>query len=103
VFEFACATRIVAGASAVDRAGALASELGRRAIVIADAELFASGRITALAPALQQAGVGLLGSIEVGPASKPRPPRRLTGRADGLCPTSSSSRAAIARSISSRL
>jgi alcohol dehydrogenase class IV len=70
VFEFACATRIVAGASAVDRAGALASELGRRAIVIADAELFASGRITALAAALQQAGVGLLGSIEVGPASK---------------------------------
>jgi alcohol dehydrogenase len=70
VFEFACATRIVAGASAVDRAGALASELGRRAIVIADSELFASGRITALASALQQAGVGLLGSIEVGLASK---------------------------------
>ena len=70
MFEFACATRIVAGASAVDRAGALAFELGRRAIVIADAELFASGRITALAAALQQAGVGLLGSIEVGPASK---------------------------------
>jgi alcohol dehydrogenase len=70
VFEFACATRIVAGASAVDRAGALASELGRRAIVIADTELFTSGRITALATSLQQAGVGLLGSIEVGPASK---------------------------------
>jgi alcohol dehydrogenase len=70
VFEFACATRIVAGASAVDRAGALASELGRRAIVVADSELFASGRITALASALQQAGVGLLGSIEVGLASK---------------------------------
>ena len=70
MFEFACATRIVAGASAVDRAGALAFELGRRAIVIADAELFASGRITALAAALQQAGVGLVGSIEVQPASK---------------------------------
>ena len=80
MFEFACATRIVAGASAVDRAGTLASELGRRAIVIADAELFASGRITALAAALQQAGVGLLGSIEVGPASKAETAAAVDGR-----------------------
>src|SRR5262245_44884824 len=71
VFEFACATRIVAGASALDRASTLASELGRRAIVIADGELFASGRVTALASGLQQAGVGLLGSIEVGATQKP--------------------------------
>jgi alcohol dehydrogenase class IV len=43
----------------------LASELGRRAVVVADAELFASGRVTALAASLHSAGVGLLGSVEV--------------------------------------
>ena len=69
MFEFACATRIVAGPSAFDRAGALAAELGRRAIVVADAELFASGRVTALASGLQQAGVAVIGSIEVDSAT----------------------------------
>jgi alcohol dehydrogenase class IV len=85
VFEFACATRIVAGASAVDRAGALASELGRRAILIADGELFASGRVTALAAALQHAGVRLLGSIEAGATSQSET-TALNGPAGGPTP-----------------
>jgi alcohol dehydrogenase len=81
VFEFSCATRIVAGAHALDRVGPLAAELGRRAVLVADAELFAGGRVTAIASALQSAGVGVVGSCEIGRTTATEIDDTLHGRA----------------------
>jgi alcohol dehydrogenase len=57
-FDFRLATRIVFGAGALDRIGALAGELGfRHALLVADPGIAAAGYVVAAAASLRAAGV----------------------------------------------
>ena len=62
ILDFSCPTRIVAGPGALELAAAMAVGKGaRRVLILADADLVASGRVTAVATTLEQSGLGVIG------------------------------------------
>ncbi len=80
ILDFSCPTRIVAGAGALELASAMAVGRGaRRALILADADLVTSGRVTAVATTLEQAGLGVIGIADpaalAGPADASRQDR----------------------------
>ena len=58
-FEFHARTRVVFGAGEVDRAGTLAAELGRRALLVADPGIVATGLASRVRGLLESAGVAV--------------------------------------------
>ena len=66
-FDFQCSTRIVAGPGAADRVGEVAHALGAsRALLCADTDALAGGRPIALATSLDEHGIALVATVEVG-------------------------------------
>lgn len=59
-FEFHARTRVVFGAGEVARIGALAAELGRRALLVADPGIAAAGHAARVASLLEAAGVAVV-------------------------------------------
>lgn len=59
-FEFHARTRVVFGAGEVVRIGALAAELGRRALLVADPGIAAAGYAARVASLLEAAGVAVV-------------------------------------------
>jgi alcohol dehydrogenase class IV len=67
VFDFQCGTRIVAGPGAADRVGEVAHALGAsRALLCADTDALSGGRQISLATSLDEHGIALVATVEVG-------------------------------------
>ena len=65
-FEFHARTRVVFGAGEVDRIGALASEFGRRALLVADPGIVAAGYASRVAALLESGGLDVVTFHEFG-------------------------------------
>jgi alcohol dehydrogenase class IV len=66
-FDFQCSTRVVAGPGAADRVGELAHALGAsRALLCADTDALSGGRAISLATSLDEHGIALVTTVEVG-------------------------------------
>jgi alcohol dehydrogenase class IV len=66
-FDFQCGTRIVAGLGAADRVGEVAQALGAsRALLCADTDALSGGRPISLATSLDEHGIALVATVEVG-------------------------------------
>jgi alcohol dehydrogenase len=69
-FDFQCSTRIVAGPGAADRVGEVAHALGAsRAVLCADTDALSGGRPISLATSLDEHGIALVATVEVGAAA----------------------------------
>ena len=66
-FDFQCSTRVLAGPGAADRVGELAHVLGAtRALLCADGDALTGGRAISLATSLDEHGIALVTTVEVG-------------------------------------
>ncbi len=66
-FDFQCSTRVVAGPGAADRVGEVAHALGAsRALLCADTDALTGGRPISLATSLDEHGIALVATVEVG-------------------------------------
>jgi alcohol dehydrogenase len=79
-FDFQCSTRIVAGPGAADRVGEVAHALGAsRALLCADTDALAGGRPISLATSLDEHGIALVATVEVGASQDTTGPERSAG------------------------
>jgi alcohol dehydrogenase class IV len=66
-FDFQCSTRVIAGPGAADQVGDVARTLGgTRALVCADTDTLSGGRAISLATSLDEHGIALVATVEVG-------------------------------------
>ena len=103
-FDFVCSTRIVAGPGAADRVGEVAHALGAsRALLCADADALAGGRPISLATSLDEHGIALVATVEVGASHDAAGGERLAASTDVVLALGGSAAFERARAIAGEL